>query len=161
MQDQIATELEMLQKCLTCKKQILDKIYEQTREQEAILDTEPFSEEAFDVTLTAKGEQIELLNKYDQGFEQIFQKNHDVMMANKERYRTILMMMQQQIAEVTELGIKIQKLEQQNKIKMDIYLNTKKKQIRNFNVSNRTVTNYYSAMNKPQNPDSFFMDKKS
>ena len=41
------TQLEILEKCLVCKGELLEKIYEETEEQEAILDTNPFSEEAF------------------------------------------------------------------------------------------------------------------
>ena len=77
--DPILTQLEMLEKCLVCKDELLEKIYKETAQQEAILDTDPFSEEAFDGTLERKAEAIEKLTQYDRGFEQIFSDRKSVV----------------------------------------------------------------------------------
>ncbi len=152
--------MDMLEKCLECKKNLLGQIYEHTQEQEAILNTEPFSEQGFDAVIKSKGELIELLQKYDQGFEVTFAKIKDSVIADKERYRTQVERMQTLIAEVTDIGVKIQALERQNKTRLDIYLNSKKGQIKNFHVSNRTVANYYKTMSAASQGEAYFMDKK-
>ncbi len=159
--DSVLTQLEMLEKCLMCKDELLTKIYEETREQEAILDTDPFSEEAFDGTLQRKEEHIEKLAQYDQGFEQIFARIKDEVIANKERYRTPVENMQRLIGEVTEKAMRIRSLEQKNRVKLEIYFNSRRQQIKNFNVSNRTVSNYYKSMSSGGKADAYFMDKKS
>ncbi|MDE7326775.1 MAG: hypothetical protein K2N63_10935 [Lachnospiraceae bacterium] len=158
--DPIMTQLGMLEKCLVCKGELLEKIYNETAQQEAILDTNPFSEEAFDRTLERKAEAIEKLTQYDQGFEQIFSRIRDEVMADKDRYRERIVNMQQLIGEVTKKAVHIQSLEQKNKVKLEIYFSNRRQQIKNFNVSSRTVSNYYKSMSSGGKADAFFMDKK-
>lgn len=159
--DPVLTQLEMLRKCLVCKDEVLTEIYKETREQEAILDTDPFSEEAFDETLERKGGLIEKISQYDQGFEQIFARIKDEVIANKGRYRAQVEDMQHLIGEVTQKAMRIQAVEQKNKVKLEVYFNNRRQQIKNFNVSNRTVSNYYKAMSSGGKADAYFMDKKS
>lgn len=158
--EQIEVQLDMLEKCLACKLEILQKIYAATREQEAILDTDPFLEETFAATLERKEGMITLLRKYDQGFEQIFDKIKEPVTAQKEKYRERIQKMQQLIAAVTDQGVKIQALEQQNKLKLDLYLNGRKQEIKKFHVSSRTVSNYYKTMSAARQGEAYFMDKK-
>lgn len=158
--DQVEVQLEMLEKCLSCKQELLQKIYAVTREQEAALDTVPFLEEVFEATLKRKEELIELLGKYDQGFDQIFNRIKEPVSTQKDRYRESIQRMQRMILTVTDQGVKIQALEQQNKVKLEVYLNSKKQEIRKFQVNNRTVTNYYKTMAAAGNKESYFMDKK-
>lgn len=158
--DPILTQLEMLEKCLVCKDELLTEIYKETREQEAILDTDPFSEEAFEGTLQRKGEYIEKISRYDQGFEQIFARIKDAVIEKKELYRACIERMQKLIGEVTEKAVRIQSLEQKNKVKLEIYFNNRRQQIKNFNVSSRTVSNYYKSMSSGGKADAYFMDKK-
>lgn len=158
--EQTMTQLAMLEKCLASKQELMKQIYQVTREQEAILDTEPFSEEAFEGTLRAKEEMIATLQQYDRGFEATFGRIRENVLANKESYRGSIEHMQQQIAELTEQGIRIQVLEQKNKLKLDVYLNGRKKQIKQFNVGSRTVSNYYKSMSGNGQGEAYFMDKK-
>ena len=158
--DQVEVQLEMLEKCLACKQELLKKIYQVTREQEAALDTVPFLEEVFEATLSSKEELITLLGKYDQGFDQIFAKIKEPVSSQKERYKEHIQKMQQMILTVTNQGVKIQALEQQNKVKLEIYLNSKKQEIKQFKVNNRTVTNYYKTMSAAGRGESYFKDKK-
>lgn len=158
--DPILTQLEMLEKCLVCKDELLTEVYRETREQEAILDTEPFSEEAFDGTLKRKGEYIEKISQYDQGFEQVFGRIRDEVIAGKETYRPCIERMQKLIGQVTDKAVRIQSLEQKNKVKLEIYFNNRRQQIKNFNVSSRTVSNYYKSMTSGGKADAYFMDKK-
>ncbi len=158
--DPIMTQLEMLEKCLVCKGELLEKIYNETEEQEAILDTNPFSEEAFGQTLERKEEYIEKLTQYDKGFEQIFAKIKEDVVAHKECYRARIESMQHLIGEVTQMAVRIQSLEQKNRVKLEIYFNSRRQQIKNFNISNRTVSNYYKSMSSGGKADAYFMDKK-
>ena len=158
--DPILTQLEMLEKCLVCKDELLEKIYKETAQQEAILDTDPFSEEAFDGTLERKAEAIEKLTQYDRGFEQIFSRIRDGVIANKDGYRERIINMQRLIGEVTKKAVRIQSLEQKNKVKLEIYFSNRRQQIKNFNVSSRTVSNYYKSMSSGGKADAFYKKKK-
>lgn len=161
MGEQVHTQMDMLEKCLECKKNLLMQLLEQTREQEAVLNTEPFSEQAFEAIMASKAEMLDLLQKYDQGFETTFGKIKATVIADKEAYRAQVERMQRLISEVTDIGVKIQALEQQNKRKLELYLSSKKGQIKNFNVNNRTVANYYKTMSAASRGEAYFMDKKS
>lgn len=160
MGEQVHTQMDMLEKCLECKKNLLAQIMEQTMEQEAILNTEPVSEDAFEATLKTKEELIELLQKYDQGFATTFEKIKDTVISNKEEYRPQIVRMQALIQEVTNLGVRIQTLEHNNRRKLEIYLSGRRSQIKNFNVNNRTVANYYKSMSAANQGETYFMDKK-
>lgn len=157
---QVGTQMDMLEKCLVCKKELLRKIYEATREQEAILDTEPFSEEAFENTLQAKEELIRLLAQYDEGFENTFARIREAVLSDRERYRARIESMQELIAQLTDQGVRIQALEQKNRLKLEVYLNGRKQEIKAFNVSSRTVSNYYKSMTGAGKGEAYFMDKK-
>ena len=61
MGEQVHTQMDMLEKCLECKKNLLMQFLEQTREQEAVLNTEPFSEQAFEAIMASKAEMLDLL----------------------------------------------------------------------------------------------------
>ena len=159
-EEQVMTQVDMLEKCLVCKRELLTKIYQVTQEQQAILDTEPFSEEAFEGTLKAKEEMIATLQQYDQGFEATFGRIREAVLANKELYRAKIEHMQALITELTGQGAHIQTLEQQNKTKLEIYLNSRKQQIKSFHVNNRTVSNYYKSIGGNTGSESYFMDKK-
>ena len=60
----------------------------------------------------------------------------------------------------TKKAVRIQSLEQKNKVKLEIYFSNRRQQIKNFNVSSRTVSNYYKSMSSGGKADAFFMDKK-
>ena len=158
--DQVTTQLDMLEKCLVCKQELLKKIYQVTLEQEAILDTEPVSEEAFENTLSEKEELLKLLEQYDQGFENTFGRIREAVLADQNEYRARIETMQQLIKTLTDQGVRIQALEQKNKRKLDIYLDTQRQQIKAFNVSNRTVSNYYKSISGAGKGEAYYMDKK-
>ena len=158
--DQVITQLDMLEKCLVCKQELLKKIYQVALNQEAILDTEPVSEEAFENTLSEKEELLKLLEQYDQGFENTFGRIREAVLADQKEYRARIETMQQLIKTLTDQGVRIQALEQKNKRKLDIYLDSRRQQIKTFNVSNRTVSNYYKSISGASKGEAYYMDKK-
>lgn len=66
--------LSILEDSLNKKIEILDTIAELNNEQNAILDKPKFDEEAFNAIYVKKAEQIDLLNKTDEGFQTIYDK---------------------------------------------------------------------------------------
>ena len=135
--------VNMMVDSLDRKKRILEYILVKTREQESLLKDEEMDPEAFRAIIDEKGEQIDELNKIDEGFDTLFSYVEKEIKENRMTYRKQIEQMQQLIGDVSELGIQIQALEHQNSGHFKVYLANQRKLIRDFNVNSRTTTSYY------------------
>lgn len=152
--------VNMMVDSLSRKKKILEYILVKTREQENLLKDEEMDPDAFQAIIDEKGEQIDELNKIDEGFDTLFSYVEKEIKENRMAYRKQIEQMQQLIGEVSELGIQIQALEHQNSGHFKVYLANQRKLIRDFNVNSRTTTSYYQNMaNVPKTEQSYFFNK--
>lgn len=159
-QNQNSVYVNMMVDSLKRKKKILQFLMEKTREQETLLKDEEMDPDAFQATIDEKGQQIEELNKIDEGFDTLFSYVEKEIHENRMAYRTQIEKMQKLIGEVSELGIRIQALEHQNSGHFKVYLANERKTIREFHVNNRTTSSYYQNMaNAPELEQSFFFNK--
>ncbi|MCI9420521.1 MAG: flagellar protein FlgN [Eubacterium sp.] len=152
--------VNMMVDSLSRKKRILGFILQKTREQESLLKDEEMDPDDFQAIIDEKGEQIDELNKIDEGFDTLFSYVEKEINENRMAYRTQIEQMQQLIGEVSELGIQIQALEHQNSGHLKVYLANQRKAIREFNVNSRTTSSYYQNMaNAPKLEQSYFFNK--
>lgn len=152
--------VNMMVDSLDRKKRILEYILVKTREQENLLKDEEMDPDAFHAIIDEKGEQIDELNKIDEGFDTLFSYVEKEIKENRMTYRKQIEQMQQLIGDVSELGIQIQALEHQNSGHFKVYLANQRKLIRDFNVNSRTTTSYYQNMaNVPKTEQSYFFNK--
>ena len=107
--------VRMMVDVLKRKEKILQRILKQTKEQEVILKQEDVDYERFQSILDEKGKQIDELNEIDEGFDALFKKVEKEITAHKENYLTEIATMQKLISAVSDLGLRIQALEAQNK----------------------------------------------
>lgn len=150
----------MMVDTLKRKKEILEFLYEKTKEQELLLKDDEMDEEKFQVTINEKGEKIEELNTIDEGFDALFKYVEKEIKANKNAYKEEIQLMQKLIGEVSELGIQIQALEHQNSGHFKVYLANQRKMIREFNVNNKTTSSYYQNMaNVHKSEQSYFFNE--
>ena len=143
------------------KQQILSFLYDCTKDQEQLLKDENMDPDAFKQLIDAKGERIEELSTIDDGFDTIFHLVKEEIEKNRENYREEILQMQKLITGVSEIGVQIQALEQQNSGHFKTYLARHRKEIHDFNMNNRTAGAYYQNMadaHKPQT--SYFIDEK-
>ena len=151
--------VDMLVESLKCKKRILAYLLEKTREQENLLKDSDMDPDVFNQTLEEKGQKIEELNQLDEGFDALFKAVEKEVIADRMSYKEEIQEMQQLIGEITEQGVQIQALEQQNSAHFKVYLANQRKTIRNFHVNNRTASTYYQNMANAHKPDqSYFLD---
>ena len=94
--------LSILEDSLNKKIEILDTIAEINNEQNAILDKSKFDEEAFNAIYVKKAEQIDLLNKTDEGFQTIYDKVKAELDTDRNQYADIIKSLQQKITEIME-----------------------------------------------------------
>lgn len=152
--------VNMMVDSLNRKKRILEYILVKTREQENLLKDEEMDPDAFQAIIDEKGDQIDELNKIDEGFDTLFSYVEKEIKDNRMVYRAQIERMQQLIGEVSELGIQVQALEHQNSGHFKVYLANQRKAIREFHVNNRTTSSYYQNMaNVPKTEQSYFFDK--
>lgn len=153
--------VDMMVDSLERKKRVLSRLLEQTREQESLLKDEEMDPDRFLEIVHEKEEQIDELNKLDEGFDRLFQSVEREVQTNRALYKTQIQKMQKLIGEVSEMGIQIQALEHQNSGHFKVYLANQRKGIREFHLNNKTASSYYQNMANVHKPeDSYFFNQK-
>ena len=80
---------------------------------------------------------------------------------NKEEYKPEILKMQNLIRSITDIGVQLESLEQQNKTKFNTFIRNKRHAINDFKQSNRVATSYYQNMsNQHREWQSHFLDQK-
>lgn len=155
-----AVYVNMMVDSLKRKQQILTFLYDCTKDQEQLLKDEDMDADAFMQLIDAKGERIDELTTIDEGFDTMFRLVKEEIEKNREDYREEIQKMQKLISEVSELGVQIQALEQQNSGHFKTYLARHRKEIHDFNMNNRTANSYYQNMANAHKPQtSYFFDE--
>lgn len=154
------TYVRMMIDILGKKEVHLSKILEYTQEQEALLKQETFSEEAFAVLVEKKEGLIKKIEEFDNGFQSVYNRMSEELAENKEQYKEQILLLQEQIQKITDLGVKLTALEQKNRAAMELCLREKKQGIKQFKVSKQTADKYYKNMIGMQTGASYFMDQK-
>ena len=155
-----AVYVNMMLDSLKRKQQILVFLYDCTKDQEQLLKDEDMDPDAFMQIIDAKGERIDELASIDEGFDTMFRLVKEEIEKNRESYRAEIQEMQRLISEVSELGVQIQALEQQNSSHFKTYLARHRREIHDFNMNNRTANSYYQSMaNAPKPQTSYFFDE--
>lgn len=88
---------QILLQSLEKKNELLDQMILQNRAQEQILKQEEFDMDAFDEAIDRQSAYVEELDKLDRGFEAVYDRVREELMENRERYRTEITRMKEQI----------------------------------------------------------------
>jgi tRNA U55 pseudouridine synthase TruB len=156
----IGTYLRMLNESLQKKLTVLTQIYELTKQQEFCFQGENEVLEIMEQCVVHKEPLLEQLTMLDEGFDIVYSKIKDDVSTQSKEYQAEITKLQKSISDITSLSVKIQTLEQGNKLKFELYLSNKKKEIKQFKVNNRTASNYYKSMTGKPQGESYFIDKK-
>lgn len=140
------SQLSILQESLAAKRQALLEIQEYNKKQEAIFSAEEVDMSLFDEAIEEKGRLIDKLVQLDNGFDAMYQKLARELENNRERYADQIRVVQQQIREITELGVSIQAQEARNKALIEKFFSRERKSMRK-NLQNSTKAyNFYKSM---------------
>lgn len=152
--------VRMMADSLKKKEHILEFLYKKTAEQETILKSEEPDLERFQQTIDEKGNQITQLDQLDQGFDTLFRLVEKEIQENRGNYKEEILEMQDQIRRISDLGMKIQALEQQNSERLKGFLAKKKGEIRGARMNGRTASSYYQNMANVHKPDqSYYLNE--
>lgn len=152
--------LQILQDSLDKKLQILVKIEEKSLEQAAMLKNQEVDLVAVDANMDEKAELIEEVLSIDNGFESIYEKIREQLIANKENFKDEIKTLKALIEKVTEKSASIQAIEARNKAQMEVVFNSQKKRLQGKRNAMSVARDYYQNMNNVKHVTPQFLDRK-
>ena len=156
----IMSYLNILQDSLIKKLDLLEQIEKKSLEQSEMIKVTNVDLELVDANMDEKARLIDEVMKLDSGFESIYEKVREQLLAGKEQYKTQIHNLQGLIAKVTEKSASIQAIEARNKAQMDIVFATQKKEVQKRRNAMSVARDYYQNMNKVKYVSPQFMDHK-
>lgn len=150
----------VLVETLIKKKDALQTILRITKDQEAMAKGGSYQETDMERMLNEKEIQIARINTLDEGFQSIYERIRNEVMANREPYRAELQQLQQLIRECTDLGNEIMVLEERNQARFRQLFSQSKQQYSVSKNKANVAQNYFRTMNNAKVVDAYFVDKK-
>lgn len=159
--ENINTYISVLHGSLCKKLELIKKLLELTKEQNKILNEKTIDIDSFERIVSEKEVKINEVLGIDRGFQTVFNKVSGIIKESPQQYRQQILEMQNFIRTITDIGVEIENLEQKNKEKFNKYLASKRSDIKDFKVSNKTAVSYYKNMsNQHREWQSYFVDSK-
>lgn len=154
------TYIRLLAETLKKKIEILHNLMQLTQKQTDIIVSDEFSDEEFLKNISLKEAQLQALTQLDNGFEQLYEHVKEELATEREKYGLQIHELQDLVKTITDISVKLQTMEQRNKMKIETVFAVRRKEIKTARMSSQTVTNYYKTMANQQENQSLFYDKK-
>ena len=151
---------QILLQSLEKKNALLDRMIQQNGVQEEILKQEEFDMDAFDASIDQQDSYVEQLEKLDQGFESVYDRVREELIENKERYRSEITRMKEQIQQITDKIVTLNAGNMRNKMLAENQFKKKRQEIGSGASKNKVAKNYYNNMNKLNYVSPQFYDNK-
>ena len=155
------TYLDMLQDSLRKKLEILDKIMTCQKEESDMLKGGSMDRDVFDRSMTEKVELAESIDSLDDGFEKVYDRIREEMIAHKEGYVNQIRALQNMISEISEKNVRIQAEENRIRLEVENYAKRESAALRQRRDNGKAARSYYNNMKKLNYVGSQFMDKKN
>lgn len=137
---------EILSESLDMKIRVLHDIEKYNEEQRKAFDADEPDFESFDEAIEKKEELITRLEKLDEGFETLYKELESEIKINKQKYADQIKLIQNKIAEITDLSVSVQASEARNKNLVEQYFAKAKQGIKKNRISSRVAYDYYKNM---------------
>ena len=102
----------------------------------------------FDEAIEEKERLIQKLMQLDDGFEVIYQKLSRELEDNRKKYAGQIQILQQQIKEITDLGVSIQAQEARNKSLIESYFSRERSNMHKNLRNSAKAYNFYKNISK-------------
>lgn len=158
--DQTGTYINIMQESLLRKKQYLAEILDLTKRQEQLAKPKKIDEEAFGETIDRKDVLINNILEIDKGFSSVYDRVRTEILDNGELYQDELLNMQKLIKECVDLGMKIEALEERNRVALERAFSVGFKGIKRAKQSKNVANKYYKSMSNGNVNDSVLYDRK-
>ena len=154
------TYLDMLQDSLRKKLEILDKIMTCQKEESDMLKGGSMDRDVFDRSMTEKVELAESIDSLDDGFEKVYDRIREEMIAHKEGYVNQIRALQNMISEISEKNVLIQAEENRIRLEVENYAKRESAALRQRRDNGKAARSYYNNMKKFNYVGSQFKKKK-
>ncbi len=128
--------------------------------QEDILKQEELDLDALNASTDKIGSLTEALEKLDDGFEAVYDRTREELIANKAAYRGEIARMQKLIGEITDKVVRINAARMRNKLRADQQFKKSREQIGRASSKMKVSKNYYNSMNNLHYVSPQFYDSK-
>ena len=153
--------IDMLQDSLVKKEKILTEILKLSNEQTGIVNVEEVDWDAFTENVDKKGDLVDEINQLDEGFDTLYNRVKDELVANKSAYVGEIATMKVLIKSITEKSADIEAVERRNKVLIENKFNETRKTIKQGKLGTQAAMQYYQKMSRINTIDPQMMDKKS
>lgn len=153
--------LSVLEDSLRKKLQILDELTTYTIQQQELLKAEELDYDVFDQLVEKKDPLVQRIVELDQGFESVYDRIKEQLLGHKEQYAVQIQTLQTLIGELTDKNVKLQAMEQRNKVAVQQQFHKSREKIRQGRQNKQAAMNYYKNMNNSNYVPPQFLDNKS
>lgn len=154
------SSIQVLVESLEKKTRVLEDIIRENEVQEEILKQEELDMDALDASMDRIGSLTEALEKLDDGFEAVYDRTREELIANKAAYRDEIARMQKLIGEVTDKVVRINATRMRNKMRAEQQFQKSRDQIGRAASKMKVSKNYYNSMNNLHYVSPQFYDSK-
>ncbi len=154
------SSIQVLVESLEKKSRLLDEIIRENDAQEDILRQEELDMDALDASTDRISSLAENLDKLDDGFEAVYDRTREELIANKAAYRSEIAQMQKLIGEITDKVVRINAARMRNKMRAEQQFQKSRNQIGKAASKIKASKNYYNSMNNLHYVAPQFYDSK-
>ena len=116
--------------------------------QETILKQDKFDMDAFEKSIDEQNRLIEDLDKLDRGFESLYDRIREELLAHKEKYTVEIKRMKELIQQITDKVVIVNAAELRNKRMAENQFKKEKIAIQQSVSKSKVARDYYNSMNK-------------
>lgn len=139
-------QLDILSQSLDRKLEVLKRIQEYNRLQEESFRNGTAKLEDFDEAVEEKGRLIQEVNQLDEGFELLYDGLSKELQGNAARYAPQIRVLQDKIAQVTDMSVSVQAQEKRNKKLIEEFFAQERVVLRQARKTSKAAYGYYKNM---------------
>lgn len=154
------SSIQILVESLGKKSRLLDDIIRENDVQEDILKQEELDMDALNASTDRISSLAEALEKLDEGFETVYDRTREELIANKAAYRDEIAQMKKLISGITDKVVRINAARMRNKMRADQQFKKSRDRIGKSTSKMKVSKNYYNSMNNLHYVSPQFYDSK-
>lgn len=154
------SSIQILVESLEKKSRLLDDIIRENELQENIFKQEELDMDALNASTDRISSLAEALERLDDGFESVYDRTREELIANKAAYRSEIARMKKLIGEITDKVVNVNAARMRNKMRADQQFKRNREQIGKVTSKMKVSKNYYNSMNNLHYVAPQFYDSK-
>ena len=154
------TYVDVLLTSLKKKEQVLGKLNRIVEKEDKTLKKADAGIDELNEIEEQKGELLAEMEQLEIGFEKVYERAGEDLSKERQKYRSQIEQMQSYIKSITDLTVKIKAQEERNRQYMEAFFQSKKREIRQYNVGNQRMTQYSQHSADPVMGQSYFLNHK-